>query len=791
MEAIHIYVAKNGCDCACGSKSEPLATLEGAKKLLASLDTSKGATVTVCEGEYNFDSSVVLDTSVSGGKDAPVIIEAEGNVIFSGAVSYSADKAVEVTDEVIAKKLPNPSIVKAVDLAALNINTNIGALMNEPRFYAGDSDYMVARYPNKSSVCGYDGPYKGSSHIEITDSEPKTTTFFCDEEDAKERLKNWSEDSVSNMLLRGYMWQQWSNCCYHCISVDKDKGTITAKSGAQYEGSGVSDGKHRRFFVTNIPEELDAPGEYFYDKASKVLYFIPNEDFNENTVMNISMCDVPAIYFDNAQNIVIKGIKFHYFTKESIIAHESQNIKIQSCELAHVADLAASVQSSSDVVFDTCDIFDAAAGGLGFDNCGDRHELINSGNAVINCIIRDYNRLETCYRPGIACRHSCGLLIKGNTIKDAPHFLIMMYFMNDIMIEDNKLMNACLDTDDASAIYWGRDPSNLGVVVRHNYFANIGNDVADYSLAAIYMDDWTTCCDVYNNIFYNSGRLSQEKMTQHTNATALVLNNAQFMNAHNNMFIGVYEDQKPTNLYPTPSLARWLTSVNGIEPKEFSSGTSQWHDLLDELGFYGDTWINHYRNTNWERMWDYTNKEIYQRVLEYREAHKEDSDRKQYVDMAWMVLDAMWDHYSKDGSYFPGTFYEYVSDIAKTDEELKKLLDEGEKNSPTQPWTNLESKIFWMLVNHEIKFRQSNIFENNLVIGTCRDYLTEDEHLKGHVMNGFYNNYVPKDDKLANGESMFIEYGENFELTADGLAEIHKHMPTFHNISMKNMGAKR
>lgn len=73
----------------------------------------------------------------------------------------------------------------------------------------------------------------------------------------------------------------------------------------------------------------------------------------------------------------------------------------------------------------------------------------------------------------------------------------------------------------------------------------------------------------------------------------------------------------------------------------------------------------------------------------------------------------------------------------------------------------------------------------------CRDYLNKDETLMGKVMNGFPKNYNPFTEKLENGESMFVDYGTDFTLTVDGLKEVHKHIPEFHNFSVKNAGAQR
>ena len=42
------------------------------------------------------------------------------------------------------------------------------------------------------------------------------------------------------------------------------------------------------FFIENVLEELDAPGEYFYDKAGKKLYLYPNGTISDMSTVLLS-----------------------------------------------------------------------------------------------------------------------------------------------------------------------------------------------------------------------------------------------------------------------------------------------------------------------------------------------------------------------------------------------------------------------------------------------------------------------------------------------------------------------
>lgn len=791
-EPIHIYVAANGSDSAAGTRNAPLATLDGAKKRLESIGTPNGATVTILEGVYSLNDSIVFGSANSGTASAPIVFEAEGNVIFSGGVTVSADKIGSVTDAAMARRIPDASRVRAVDLSGLGFDseTCFGAEESQPRFFAGNKSYENARFPNREKTVGVNKPYIYSKRIIADETEEGgcRVNFYYDDKAMREHMARWSAEAYDDMYIYGYFWHQWVYNTYRGEHGSADYGALTASAKYRaYDAIGDTEGNHRRQFISNLPEELDAEGEYYYDKKSSVLYFIPNDDITAATPVTVSVLNVPALVLENAENIIFKGIKFHYFRSTPISVSNSNGIVFENCEIAHTSKAAATVFKSVNCRFDSCDIFDTASGGIYFDGCGNRYELAGSGNAVENCIIHDINRVLTCYRPAVHFKNGCGFTIKGCTLSDAPHALIILEHINDITIEDNRIINACLDTDDCSAIYWGRDPSDIGIVIRHNFFANIGHKEADYSIAAIYVDDWATCCEVYNNIFYNCGLLSDENMTEYTSAKSIVLNNAQFLNAYNNIFIGTYQDQKPTNLSPAPSIVRWINLVNGIEPAHQSPSEVSWYETLEDTGFFTEKWRFHYKNTHWAGMWDYVNADIQKKIADYRAAHADDSSQKQYIDMSWSVFDNAWDHTTEDGKKYNGTLYQYVKEAYS--EQLKKELEDYEGNPPTEG--NINEHLVWQAIIHKLRFRTTNVFINNVAIGMDRAYLTEDEHLKGHTMNGFYQNYVPETDKLADGSSMFIKYGENFELTPEGIAEIHKHLPEFHNISMDGIGAVR
>ncbi len=784
-----VYVAPNGCDSAKGTADAPLKTLKGARDYLRSIDHKDGAVVYIAQGEYEFNETVLFSA-----EDGNVDYIATGDVVFSGAATIPGEAIEFVKDDEVKARLQDPYAVRVFDLSALNIPESeyFGVMEGAPHMYAGEKLYEVARYPNRDrSIEGKNGPYLYASKTARTEEDGKLTLkLIVDNKHIKSHIETWADEAYADMFIRGYFWVQWNQPTYKALSANAEAREIFVRGGAAYEPGGEHEGRHKRFFVMNIPEELDTAGEYWYDRKNKKLYFIPNDDYRYGMPIKIALQKTPAVTVDGASDIKFKGIRFNYFAHKAVEVLNSENIVFESCELAHTRGNAATVVNSKNCIFNSCDVYDTALGGLYFHSCGDRYNLIPSGNLIYNCVVRSTNKVETCYRPCIEVKNSCGLTIKNCTLSDVPHSLILMEHINDVVIEDNELFNACLDTDDCGGIYWGRDPSDLGMIIRHNYFRNIGNSTADYLVGAMYIDDFATAPEVHDNIFFDCGILTDEKMTCHTNASAIVLNHGQFLNAYNNIFVGRYKDQKPTNLYPCLAHPRFLAVVNGIEPDDVQPYyIKNWQKILDDTGFLSDRWRKHYQNSSWSGIWDCANEETQAALAKYREDHKTDSEQKQYVDLCWAALNCSWDHKTLEGKPYEGTLFEYYNEAFG--EVLKEHLAEYEKYSPTAGGNPIWDHVFWRAVNHELSFDSTDTFVNNLVIGMAREYLTEDEHLKGTVMKGFRDNYVPATDKLQNGESMFVNYGTDFELTQEGLKEVHKHLPEFHNISMDGIGAIR
>ena len=75
---------------------------------------------------------------------------------------------------------------------------------------------------------------------------------------------------------------------------------------------------------------------------------------------------------------------------------------------------------------------------------------------------------------------------------------------NDHVFEYNVVHDVCNASDDAGALYKGRNPSCRGNVIRYNLWRDIGSPMG-HGTAAVYFDDGDGGDTVFGNIFVRCG----------------------------------------------------------------------------------------------------------------------------------------------------------------------------------------------------------------------------------------------------------------------------------------------
>ncbi|MCP4367546.1 MAG: right-handed parallel beta-helix repeat-containing protein [Deltaproteobacteria bacterium] len=294
--------------------------------------------------------------------------------------------------------------------------------------------------------------------------------------------------------------------------------------------------KFSQWYVYNILEEVDEPGEYYLDRENSKLYFYPSDQVRS---IELSMLEKPLVSIKGASNVQFKGINFECSRGMGIYMERTQNNLITDCtfknlgivgvcigkgiypfkELRHegTGEPASEIIGSylqhiyEDPVFNreagrnngvvNCTIYNTGAGGVHLSG-GDRLTLEPGNNYVENCTIHDFNRIEKSYRAGVDIS-GVGNRISNCEMYNAPSMAILLHG-NDHLIEYNEIHHVCQEVHDQGALYYGRDPSERGHVVRYNFFHHL-NSI--HATSAVYHDDGACGMEVYGNIFYKPGKI--------------------------------------------------------------------------------------------------------------------------------------------------------------------------------------------------------------------------------------------------------------------------------------------
>lgn len=543
-------------------------------------------------GEYRFTKPIVLD--VSGTRYAPLTIRAAAgaDVQFTGAIRVDPAEVKPVTNEAILQKLADPAA--AEHLSVLDLSPYLetveapyyhgsGTSTNPMTIYWGESALMRSRWPNH--VIGEAYLYSGDN-ISFTDYQtgPVTYNYIDPTDHAKEY---WSEETVQDLYVFGYLGYDWYNDPIKVQSLDFDQKIVTTASGMTYEPH-----QGTRFYFYNLIEEIDVPGESYIDTDNRLLYFYPYDTETDN--LRIAVYEEPFFQINGAENVVIDGISMQYTRDKAISGTELSSLTIQNCTITHTSSNAMSL-SGDHIIVDHCTIYDTWTGGINISG-GDRTSLTSGESTIANCVIHDVNRSEETYKPGIAA-NSVGLQILNNTLYGNTHEMIAVG-SNDIVIRYNEIYNCVTECSDMGAIYYGRNPTILGIDIGYNYFHDIGNVYGGIGQQAIFCDDGSMGPWVHDNIFYRA-----------TNGSAAYkAHAAQYTLAENNIFV---------DMAAAFFNAAW--EDGGGKTRQTRWCEYMYGDIWDRMAavpFESETWRARYEGTIWANVWNHLSTEVENQILD-------------------------------------------------------------------------------------------------------------------------------------------------------------------------------
>jgi hypothetical protein len=268
--AVDIYVSKGGNDKNQGSRQKPLATIEAARNKVRNIRGP--VTVFIRGGIYYLNQPVVFSLPDSRKPGEEVVYKA-----FSGE-HVTISGASEIT--------PKWDTYKG------NIKrTSVPGNLLFDQIYINEQKQRMARYPNFDSTSSHFGGYSADVL-------------------SPGKITSWK--SPEGAYIHAMHKNEWGDYHYRVTGKNAD-GTLAMEGGYQNNRQMGMHDKYR--FIENVFEELDAPGEWYYNKKEQMLYVYSTEDLSGKKIFS------PQIK--------------HLFEFRGTSANPVRNIGLEGFEFAH------------------------------------------------------------------------------------------------------------------------------------------------------------------------------------------------------------------------------------------------------------------------------------------------------------------------------------------------------------------------------------------------------------------------------------------------------------------------
>ena len=545
-ETVVFVVSYSGSDANPGTERKPFATLHRAQEAVRQLlKRSSPVKVLVREGTYYLNTPLGLSPEDSGSKDAPTLYAAypSERVTISGGRKLTCDWTAYRNDIMMTKVDPG------LEFTQLFINGRRQIRARYPNYDASDpgkSGYVEAAGPIPAGTAS---PFAGpDDDMTFSTQAPRGIRF-----DPSTFTKNkWANPEEAEIHI--FQAAYWGNLQWRIKGIDFGSDSIWFGDGGQQIGAKWSNhpavvNERSRFFIDNVFEELDSPGEWFLNKQTNTLYYYPER----GTDLLSALVEVPileqAIEFSGTQQEPVRHVSLQGFR-----ITQTATTYLKAYEVPSLSDWsihrggAVFAEGTRNCTIENC-WFDAVGGNAVFVNNYNREfavvgcKVTEAGDSAI-CFVGDMEKTDGTQRAfPFECQasnnliHDCGFYgkqVAGVYISRAKRIKASHNFIHDMpraaicigdgtwgghVIEYNQTHNTVRETSDHGPFNaWGRDrgwalaqshgkytldrsldvwealvDAMEPVIIRNNFF----NEKAGWGLD---LDDGASNYEIYNNI---------------------------------------------------------------------------------------------------------------------------------------------------------------------------------------------------------------------------------------------------------------------------------------------------
>ncbi|MCK0191714.1 PDZ domain-containing protein [Arenibacter sp. F20364] len=428
---------------------------------IRSKDKINPIVINISEGKYYLDSTLIITPKLSNLR---IIGEGSDLVTIKGSKQLQPDWK-KYNDHIWVSRIPD--------------NTDFDQL-----FVNGIGQHL-ARYPNYDESAGH---WQGHAADAIS----------------LERVKSWAQPigAIVHAMHAG----EWGGFHY-TISGINEKGEPVLSGG--HQNNRPSAGMHEKLrMVENVFEELDSPGEWYYDKDSSKLYYWPQTGIDiQNSIFEavnlkhlvqikgseklpVKGVSIEGIQFEHTQRTIMENYEpllrsdWTIYRGGALFIDGTENVTIKDCEFSnlggnvifvsnynrsatitgnHIHDCGASAVSfvgSPSAVRSPSFQYDEFVPFKELDTTkGPTNNLYPKACIVDNNLIYRIGRLEK-QTAGVEISMAMDITVSNNSIYEVPRAGINVSegTWGGHVIEYNDVFNTVLESGDHGSFNsWGRD----------------------------------------------------------------------------------------------------------------------------------------------------------------------------------------------------------------------------------------------------------------------------------------------------------------------------------------------
>lgn len=578
-QEVSIYMTPTGNDALNGlSPATSIQSLNRAFEIVASMDQIKSASsilhIKIADGVYPMTTPLLLQSG-----DIPahtqIIVEGtgQGKVLLTGAKSIAGWKKYK----------------RNIWMTAIP-EVKQGKWKFSQLFVNGESR-MLAKFPNAGyyRVTGFpDGGAEVDYHTECR-------RFQFRSGDINPQWSNLED-------VRVIVYHFWTDTHLQIEAVDAKSDIVTFKNKAGKRFTDDFTNEGAKYIVENVFEGLDAPGEWYLNTHTGMLYYIPleGEDLSKAEVTapilpNFMKYEGNPLTGDFIENIHFKNIAFHYTNfclpegdandgqasatiPAAITFSGAKNCSFVNCEFSKLGTYAFEINAGcSTLLFSHNKCLNNAAGGFKINGGTENdHPLLRTKNITIADNEIGHYGEKYPSAVGVLLMNAEGNYVGHNLIHHGGYTGISVGWnwgydrsiSRDNIIEYNYIHHIGQGIlSDMGAIYTlGLSP---GTVIRNNLIHDV--EANKYGGWGIYNDEGSTHILIENNIVYN------------TKYAAYNMHYAKELTVRNNIFaLGKLEElnrtkgEPHTSVYFENNIVYWET-VHDPYNSDWNDQTYRFH----------------------------------------------------------------------------------------------------------------------------------------------------------------------------------------------------------------------